>query len=131
MAVKKNILFSLISSIIFIGVIFLTQNIVTGDLVEIKKEELNNTEWSISLTPIDSPGRIAENDTIVFMDNRVSSRNLENASCLRKTGVKYTGKVLLLVITNHNCLGWTHYLITYSPPANGTAKSRRYNKKQQ
>lgn len=43
-----------------------------------KKEELNNTQWTIAVAPVPGKGQ-AETDVISFVNNRVVSRNLNNA----------------------------------------------------
>ena len=41
------------------------------------KVELNNTEWDITLTPMDGGRGKPENDVLSFTDDKVASKNLE------------------------------------------------------
>jgi|GEM_PF-991311 len=49
---------------------------------ELKKnraEELNNTEWEIELSLLDSQGKAPDRDIITFKDNQISSANLNRS----------------------------------------------------
>lgn len=76
---KKMLIFLIISSMIFIQGVSQAQNMSARELAQTKKEELNNTEWIISLTSTGDKRQNPEIDTITFIDGRVSSMNLENA----------------------------------------------------
>ena len=48
----------------------------TQEMIAKKKSELNGTQWSIETRPMSGKGK-AEKDVISFMDNKVSSKNME------------------------------------------------------
>ena len=52
--------------------------ISTEEVLAKKKTDLNNTEWTIEVKPMGGKGK-AENDTIVFTDGQVVSKEMEQS----------------------------------------------------
>lgn len=94
---KKIVILGIVVGIISLPFNFSTAQVVSAkELAAAEKAELNNTEWTIVVTPMPEGGR-AETDVVSFVDGKVVSKNLQSAG-FAETGftvrVKEDGTVI-------------------------------------